>query len=118
MILPDGSLIYVDGNGDEYSLPAGAEYVTDENGNVIGLNDGLVVLDDGDSTEGTTADQAMADVTATNSSVWKKVVSIVLPICAVLIVIALVIVYKKKPELFHRGKGSKVKRPKKPKNRF
>ncbi|HIT53370.1 MAG TPA: cadherin-like beta sandwich domain-containing protein [Candidatus Fimivicinus intestinavium] len=118
MVLPDGSLVYIDENGDEYSLPAGAEYVTDENGNVIGMNDGLVVLDDGESTEGTTAEPAMADAADGSSSVWRKVISIVLPICAVLIVIALVILYKKKPELFHRGKGAKVKKPKKPKNRF
>ena len=49
---------------------------------------------------------------------WKKIVSIVLPICAVLIALAFVIIYKKKPELLHPGKHSKVKKPKKPKNRF
>lgn len=48
--MPDGSLVYTDEHGGQYTLPAGAEYVTDESGNVIGLNDGLVVLDD-DSTE-------------------------------------------------------------------
>ena len=94
----------------------GAEYVTDESGNVIGLNDGLAVLDD-DSTEGTTAD-VPANTGARNSKVWQKVVSIVLPICAVLIAVVVIIIYKKKPELLHPGKRSKVKKPKKPKNRF
>lgn len=116
MVTPDGELIYIDENGEEYALPQGAEYVTDESGNVIGLNDGLAVLDD-DSTEGTTAD-VPANTGARNSKVWKKVVSIVLPICAVLIAVVVIIIYKKKPELLHPGKRSKVKKPKKPKNRF
>ena len=117
MVMPDGSLVYTDEHGGQYTLPAGAEYVTDESGNVIGLNDGLVVLDD-DSTEGTTAEEAPAMAGVRDGKVWKKIVSIVLPICAVLIALAFVIIYKKKPELLHPGKHSKVKKPKKPKNRF
>lgn len=117
MVTPDGNLVYIDENGDEYDLPQGAEYVTDENGNVIGLNDGLVILDD-DTTEGTTADYTQTNAGAQKGAVWRKVVSIVLPVCAVLVAVAFVIVYKKKPELLHPGKRSKVKKPKKPKNRF
>lgn len=117
MITPDGNLLYIDENGVEYTLPAGAEYVTDESGNVIGLNNGLVELG-GDGTEGTTAETAQANAGAGNGKVWKKVVSIVLPICAVLIAVAVVIIYQKKPELLHPGKRTKVKKPKKPKNRF
>lgn len=117
MVTPDGNLLYVDGNGVEYTLPEGAEYVTDESGNVIGLNNGLVELG-GDGTEGTTAETAQTNAGARDGKVWKKVVSIVLPICAVLIAVAVVIIYKKKPELLHPGKRTKVKKPRKPKNRF
>lgn len=116
MVTPDGNLAYIDEYGDEYNLSQGSEYVTDENGNVIGFNDGLVVMDDG-SAEGTTADDRQANAGAQNGAVWRKVVSIALPVCAVLIAAALVIVYKKKPELLHPGKRSNVKKPKKPKNR-
>lgn len=115
MVTPDGNLVYIDEDGNEYSLPPGAEYVTDEYGNVIGMNNGLVVLDD--DSEGTTADGPKTSA-GVQSSVWRKVVSIVLPVCAVLIALAVVIVYKKKPELFHPGKRTKVKKPKKPKNRI
>lgn len=117
MVTPDGNLAYIDEYGDEYNLSQGSDYVTDENGNVIGLNDGLVVLDE-ESTEGTTADYEQANAGVQNGAVWRKVVSIVLPVCAVLIAAALAIIYKKKPELLHPGKRSKVKKPKKPKNRI
>lgn len=117
MVTPDGNLVYIDENGDKFDLPQGAEYVTDENGNVIGVNNGLVVLDD-DSTEGTTADHTQANAGVRDGAVWRKVVSIALPVCAVLIAAALVIVYKKRPELLRPGKHTKVKKPQKPKNRF
>ena len=112
-----GALFNTDEHGGSTRSRQAPKYVTDESGNVIGLNDGLVVLDD-DSTEGTTAEEAPAMAGVRDGKVWKKIVSIVLPICAVLIALAFVIIYKKKPELLHPGKHSKVKKPKKPKNRF